>query len=285
MSEDARARLMVAIDEVLSAFSGEAGIAAKNLKTGEQILLNENKVYATASSAKTFVITETFRQVEAERITLDQRVPMRKEDRVLGSGVLRELQPGLEPTVLDLATLMIIVSDNTATNMLIDLLGIDNIRRTMSDLGLLNSHLNHRIDLDAVIADPRHFAEASPADFVRLIELISKHEILTPASCEHIVAIMSKQQVLNAAPRFLPYMPYADELHIEPDIIVANKPGDVNGVRTDVLLVRHPAVEYAAAIMTDGCTDEAWNEDYEGLVTIAHLSRLIYDYFTGQATQ
>lgn len=285
MSDGGRSKLMGAIDNVLNTFTGEAGIAAKNLKTGEQILLHEDKVYATASSAKIFVITETFKQVEAGKIRLDQRIQMKKEDTILGSGVLRELQPGLEPTVLDLATLMIIVSDNTATNMLIDLLGIDNIRRTMGDLGLSNSHLKNRIDLDAVIADSRHFAEASPADFVKLMEMISKHQILTPASCEHIIAIMSKQQVLNAAPRFLPYMPFADELHIEPDIIVANKPGDVNGVRTDVLLVRHPGVEYAAAIMTDGCTDEAWNEDYEGLVTIAHLSRLIYDYFVGEAAQ
>lgn len=285
VNEDRRAALFSAMDYAIAGFSGKVGLSAKNLDTGEQILVNEDQVFATASSAKIWMLVELFRQVEEEKVALANRIPLREENRVLGLGILRDLEPGVEFTLRDLATLMITVSDNTATNMLIDLLGIDNIRRTMSDLGLKNSRLNNKIDFDLIVPDARAFGEASPADFATLMELIARHQILSPASCEAIIGIMGRNQHLDFAPRWLPYNPLAKELGFQQDIVVANKPGAVTGVRTDVLLVRQPSVSYVAAIMTAGCRDERWNADNEGSLLIAGISRLVFDYFTGQSTR
>jgi beta-lactamase class A len=285
MNEDVRSALHTAIGDVIADFSGEVGIAAKNLHGGEKILVNECMVFPTASSAKIWVLVELFQQVAQGKLALQTRIPLREDHRILGSGVLRDLQPGVEFTLHDLATLMITVSDNTATNILIDLLGIDNIRRTMTDLGLENSRLNNKIDFDLIVPDARSFGEASPSNFVRLLELIAKHQILTPDSCEAIISIMGRNQHLDFAPRWLPYNPLAKELGFRQDIVVANKPGAVTGVRTDVLLVRHPAAQYVAAIMTDGCQDERWNADNEGSLAIARISRLIFDYFTNKTSR
>lgn len=280
MNEDKRAALIAGVEAVRNGFSGELGVAAKNLGTGEQILIDENRVFPTASSAKIWVLVEVFKQVEEGKITLDRRVSLTPEDKVLGSGVLRDLQPGLNLTIRDLATLMIIVSDNTATNMCIDLLGIDSIRRTMRELGLADSRLNNRIDFSLLLDDAGAFAVGTCADFARAMELIAKHEILTPASCESIIDIMQRDQHLDFAPRWLPYNPYADELGVKQDIVVANKPGAISGVRADVLLVRHHATEYVLAIMSDGCGDDRWNADNEGNLALATISRMIFDYFT-----
>lgn len=279
MGEDRRASLIASMDEIIKGFSGELGVATKNLGTGEQVLVNENRVFATASSAKIWVLVEIFKQAEEKRLALDQRVSLKKEDQIPGSGILQELEPELELTVRDLATLMMVVSDNTATNMCIDLLGIDNIRRTMRDLGLADSRLNGKIDFSLIIDNPCSFGEATCADFARLMELIARRRILTPTSCDAIVNIMARNQYLDYAPRLIPYNPFAGETGDRQDVIVANKPGWVEDVHSDVLLVRHHAVEYVVAIMSDGCKDERWNADNEGSLVLARISRLIYDYF------
>jgi len=115
------------------------------------------------------------------------------------------------------------------------------------------------------------------------MSLIAKRESLSPASCDDIVRIMSRDQHMDFAPRWLPYNPYALELKVKQDTLVANKPGAILGVRTDVMLVRNPNAEYVVALMTNGCQDERWNADNEANLAIARISRLVFDYFTRES--
>ena len=132
-----RERTIERLESIQSRFSGRFGLAARNLTTGEEFLLDHDQVFPTASSIKTAILYEVFRQAEEGTFGLDDRVELKSSDIVRGSGVLRDIAPGLQPTVHDLAMLMIIVSDNTATNMLIDLVGgPDPVNASMAAIGL-----------------------------------------------------------------------------------------------------------------------------------------------------
>src|SRR5688572_18249849 len=119
------------LERELAAFPGVGGLVAKNLGTGEKIRVNPDLETTTASTVKVPILIELFRQVEAGKLGLDDRLRYTEDVFVRGSGILRELTPGLELPIRDVATLMIVISDNIATNMLIDLLGIANVNTTL----------------------------------------------------------------------------------------------------------------------------------------------------------
>src|SRR5688572_20130970 len=112
VTDDSRARTLARLEQVRDRFSGRMGIAARNLATGEEFLVDHLHAFPTASSIKVPILYQLFRRVEAGEIALDDRVELTEAAKAKGSGVLRDLQPGLRPTVHDIAMLMIIVSDN-----------------------------------------------------------------------------------------------------------------------------------------------------------------------------
>ena len=115
------------IERESAEFGGTGGVAAKHLGTGEEIRVNADAVTATASTIKVPILIELFRQVEAGEVCLEDRLAVTEATRARGSGVLRELSPDIELTVRDHATLMIVVSDNTSTNVLIDVVGLERV--------------------------------------------------------------------------------------------------------------------------------------------------------------
>ena len=114
------------------------------MDTGEELRVNAEEQTATASTIKVPILIELFRQVDEGTVDLDTRLTLSQEARTVGSGILRELSPGLDLTLRDYATLMIVVSDNIATNVLIDLLGIDRINQTMAEFGFSQTKLRGR---------------------------------------------------------------------------------------------------------------------------------------------
>src|SRR5437016_442207 len=125
-----------AIESAIANVNGHVGVAARHLVTGQEFRHNADDIYFTASTLKVPVLVELFRQVSVGKTDLESRITLRDPFRVPGSGVLRELDNGLQLTVKDAATLMIIVSDNTATDMMYHLVGRDNLNGTMQRLGL-----------------------------------------------------------------------------------------------------------------------------------------------------
>jgi len=117
-------------------FDGRLGVAVKHLGTGEAASLNGDELFPTASVFKVPVIVELYRQVEAGAASLDEKVILREEDKVPGSGVLKELTPGLAVTLRDLVELMMIVSDNTATDLIVERVGMEKVNATLRRLGL-----------------------------------------------------------------------------------------------------------------------------------------------------
>jgi beta-lactamase class A len=236
----------------------------------------------TASSIKLPILVEVFRQADEGVIRFKDRIRVRKRDHAQGSGVLQELDT-VSLSIKDLATLMIVVSDNTATNLLIDLVGLESVNQTMAGLGFPATRLNGPIDFNAIGTDARRLAVSTSRDLAGLLECVATRSILTPASCESILDMLSRQQHLGLLPRYLPHDPDAS-LFQQPDngLTILNKPGGWYGMRADVGLIQWPSASYVIAVMIDRDTDTRFWPENAGERLVGRLSRLVYERFGGR---
>ena len=147
---------------------GTVGVALSSLRDDDSILINPHEVFHAASIIKIAILAELLRQVETGEKSLDSEVILREEDRIGGAGVLQELHSGLSLTVEDCATLMIIVSDNTASNILIDIAGMERINALLQAAGMEHSALRKKFMIE--LADPSIFNVTSPGDTIAAAE-------------------------------------------------------------------------------------------------------------------
>jgi len=230
----------------------EFGIAVQHIESGEETLVNAKAVFPTASVLKVPVMVEVFKQAWAGKFDLSDRLELKTRYKTLTTGVLLQLQDGLQPTIRDLMVLMTIVSDNTATTMLMELVGPDNITATMHELDLTSIQVNmtvHEMFLHAFGIPDRHdigVAElrdvarrvqmdynsrtfsrgkdndvSSAADMTRLMAMIFKGEVIDRAACSEMLNILSHQQYNSRVPRYLPWY------------TVCHKTGTMRGLRND----------------------------------------------------
>lgn len=293
--------LQNALDQIsllASSVEGVYGVAAWGLHdtTRPAIEFNSDKLFPTASTVKVPILYELYRQVESGKIDLSQRIEWRAEFLVPGSGVLQDLNMGLNLTVRDLATLMIVVSDNAATDMILDLVGIENVQATMHELGLTDTHVPFKIrqmlyllagvnPADPAVTyaevvqilkgdftpDPRCLSDiagenvlTTPRNMATLCQIIGTHQNLSEASCLDMLDIMSRQKFKTRIP-----------LHLPPTVKVAHKTGSLKGVRGDVGIVYAPDYPYVVALLSKNLSDPV-----DGEAKMALISKVIYDYFT-----
>ncbi len=285
VTETVRGNIERKLQNVRRKFSGELGFAARNLDTGEEILVDADHLYPTASVIKLTVLVEVFAQVHEGRLTLDDRIEMRSSDLVLGSGVLRDLKAGLQPTVHDLATLMVIVSDNVATNMLIDAVGgVDAVnKRIQGDYGLRDIHLHNRIDFEKIGDDVRRLAESTPTAMMELVAKVHKGQVVSSDACRQMLAIMRRQQYLDQVPRYLAYNPYLEELQMPHDLTVACKTGFFPGARVDAGVIDTPKASIAYCVMATRSTDVSMAVENEAAVVNGVIGRLLVEYWWPEA--
>ncbi|MGI9255076.1 MAG: serine hydrolase [Thermomicrobiales bacterium] len=270
------------IEAEFAGFPGSAGVAALNLGTGERIEVNASSETATASTIKVPILIELMRRVELGEIALGTRMAV--PEPTPGSGVLRDLSREVELSLWDYAVLMIAVSDNTATNLMIDLLGIEAINRTMRDLGFPATRLLQRFDFPSAGTDARKISRTTPADLAGIMDALATGRILTPERCQQILRIMGMQHYRDLAPRYLPFYPYAKELGLPVNNLrIANKTGGWHGMRADMALVEWPGVRYVIGIVTEGDTDTRFWSENQGDQMIGRVSRLIFDHWGGSA--
>jgi beta-lactamase class A len=296
-------RTLQRLERLRARFSGRIGLAARDLSTGEEFLLDHRHAFPTASAIKVPILYQLFRRVDAGDLSLDDRVELTAGHKVEGSGVLRDLQPGLQPTVRDIAMLMIIVSDNTATNMAIDLAGGPAaVTEAMRELGLTSIVLHRKIQFDQPAAGKSWLGEAAPFDLMRLAALIGS--ALTPgpspdrgrgeigpvpdvgpgpvpaASREGMLAIMRRQHSLIQFPRFLGYNPFGPELGVAQPFWIANKTGSMPGVRADMGLVGLPGDQLVAfCVVTEGSKDTGFTGENEGEIANGIAGRILLEHW------
>lgn len=269
------------IERIRASYSGTLAFAAKNLSTGEEILLNADEVLPTASTIKLAILAELYRQSRDEGIDLSERLTMQQSDIVGGSGVLKELGPGLQPTLYDLAMLMVIVSDNTATNMLIDRVGgVERVNQTMRNYGLNAIVLHNRVDFEVIGSDVRRFAESSATDLMRFNELLLQGTLVDADASTAMIGIMKQQQYLDQVPRYFNYRPGARELKPDQQIWLGCKTGFFGGTRVDAGVIFLPSdVNIAYCAMAHGSSDLSIVAESEPAITNGLLGRVMLEYW------
>ncbi len=256
---------------------GTYGIAAKNLSTGETVRLRSDEVFKTASVIKVLVMVELFRQAKKGKVSLAERMALADDYRVGGSGLLNDLDNGLTPTLRDLCTAMIVVSDNVATNMLITRLGLDAINECAQTLGLEHTRLNRSIGFAPVAsAESEPLGLTTPNEMLRLYEDLARRTVVSPEASTEMVRIMCRQHYRAGIPRYLPDA--YDAVTGESEPAIAHKTGAVSGVRNDVALLRFSdGRQWIIAILAKELQDRRWTVENTGEKTIGHIARAIYD--------
>ncbi|MGB3330086.1 MAG: serine hydrolase, partial [Thermomicrobiales bacterium] len=188
-------------------FPGTFALAARNLTTGEEIMVDGHAPYPTASTYKVPVLMELFRRVGAGEMALDDTLPFREQMRRLGSGVMRDMTLDRAFTLHDLAMLMVIVSDNSATRLLLDHLGGHAaINALTQDLGFPSFVLHSpedRARMEAAGEDNRSLAEASPFDLMAMMAQIADGTMVSADASAAMRQILGRQHYLNQASRYL----------------------------------------------------------------------------------
>jgi beta-lactamase class A len=260
LARDLKARYEHRLQDIAASVDGVVGYAVLDLTSGERIGHLEHAVFPTASTIKIAIVYELFKQVEEGRVRLDQPITLDRAQAVGGSGVLHELGT---PTmsVSDYATLMVVLSDNTATNVLIDLLGMSRITARMAALGLGETRLRRKM-LDLAAARRGDENVSTPDEIVRLLEIVN-----TPSKAGQnqadMVALLKKAKTSRLR-RGLP-----------PGVETADKPGELEGVRVDAGIVFARHRPYILCVMTTYLRSET-----DGERAIEEISRASYEYFS-----
>ncbi|WP_313756335.1 serine hydrolase [Tissierella sp.] len=256
-------------------FSGKMGIYLNDFK-GNIIEINSDTKFETASTIKVFVLAELYRQIHEKKINPNKILKYEKENYVVGSGILRDLDYGVEMTAKSFATLMIVISDNIATNILIDLLGIDNINNTCMDLGLKDTVLHNKIDFEKY----SKLGTTTPRDYGKFFELLYRKELWSKEISEEMIEIFKNQHYNTILTRDLPqYFLDSENTGDEELVSIASKSGSMNECRNDGGIVYTPYGGYVISLFTKDFVDNLYYNDHESYRFGGKVSRLIFDQY------
>lgn len=256
-------------------FSGKIGFYANDFK-GNIIEINSGEMFETASTIKVFILAELYRQIHEGKIDPNEILKYKEENYVVGSGVLRSLDFGVEMTAKSIATLMIIVSDNIATNMLIERLGVENINKTCKDLGLEDTLLHNKIDFK----NYDKLGTTSPKDYGKFFEKLYKRELWSEKASEDMIKIFKEQQYNTILTKDLPqYFLDSENTGDEELFYIASKSGSMDACRNDGGIVQTPFGAYIISIFTKDFVDNLYYGDHEAYRFGAKVSRLIFDQY------
>lgn len=250
-------RIETYLDSGLATF----GVWARHLGTGETIAWLAEEPFPPASTIKLPILCAAL----AAGAPLDTPLTLLAAHQVPGTGVLKDLTPGLTLSLRDAAMLMTTVSDNAATNLVLDFLGVAAVNDFLSREGFPATRLYRKI-----WSGPGPLANATPEDLGRLMYRLARREILTPDACATALDMLSRQQDHWMLPRYLPE-----------EARVYNKTGMVQGVRADFGLVEAPGGAHAICVMAKGCTDDRYHPENAVEAAMGRLSLAVYRHFHG----
>jgi|SRR5271170_230937 len=292
------------LNELAASFPGKVGVYVRNVETGATVAINADETYPMASTYKVAIMVQVFRQVEAGKMSLDERVTLKQSDLRPGSGLFQYMAPGIAPTIHDLLLMMITVSDNEATDILLNRVGAANVTATLKNLGIQNIRVDRSTEqlisdwLGAadpqfrgktaaeMLAHPDAFGKltqeqldkagqsftddprdhTSPRAMAQLLEKIIKSEAASEKSCRDMLGIMQKQEHRGRISRYLGEM------------TTATKSGTIGATTNDVgvlyvgkqhIVITVYTVKASSLVQTDQAED-----------VIGRIAKTTYDYFS-----
>jgi beta-lactamase class A len=272
--------LAVRLDPLIKAHKGRVAIAVKQLATGETFYHNADKVMPTASLIKTAVLVETYLQADEGKVSLEDRVTLRNADKVPGSGILTDnFEEGTTISLRNAVRLMVAVSDNTATNLVLDRVSIEAVNRRMACWGLKETRMNAKVFRGSTTSvDPARtrkygLGSTTAREMAKLFEELAAGDRLRPAIEQAVLGQLKRNADTMKFSRFLP-----------PGTVVAHKDGSLNATRTDAGILYTPSGPIVICVLTNDNADRRWVRDNAGNVLCARVARQVYDYFNGKQT-
>ena len=267
------AGLRRAVERITSEFRGVTGVSVRNLGTGETLSIRGDEKFPSASLIKVPILVALLEEVERGRIQLEERSTLIARDRVGGSGILKHMRSGSDPTIEDLAWLMITLSDNTATNLLLDKLDIATVGAKMEALGLPKSKVHSKtfrrqtsiaMDSSALYG----FGVATPDEMVELFTMLHEGRAVSPSQDSLALRMLFANQDGTMMVRWLPGRTR-----------VAHKTGSVDRTRNDCGIMYTPSAPIVLCVMTRENEDTSYAVDSAAHLLIAGIARAVFHHY------
>ena len=276
ISISAAAQSQTALDDqvkpIVASFKGKVSLFAKNLDTGETYGLNPDERVRTASTIKIAVMIEAFARVAEGKAKWTEEVVLTKEKKVSGSGILNELSDGLKLTLRDAVNLMMMISDNTATNLVLDVLTTDAVNARMESLGFKQIKLMRKVGSGGESTagkDPENkkygLGMSTPREMVLVMEKLERGEVVSPTASKEMIDLMKREQDRNAIGRSLWNVP------------MASKYGALDRLRSAIGILYTKHGKIAMAISCDDMPETMWSVDNPAYLLMSRLSEVLVE--------
>src|SRR5688572_11484200 len=253
-------------------FKGKVSVFAKNLDTGATFSFQGDEPVTTASTIKVAVMIEAFARVAEGKAKWTDELILTKEKKVGGSGILFEFSDGLRLTLRDATTLMMVLSDNTATNLVIDTFGADAVNARMEALGFKETRLMRRVFGGGDSAEGRKpenkrfgLGRTSAREMVTLVEKLERGEIISAAASKEMIDLMKREQGTNGIWRH------------QSRVLKATKSGALDALRSNVGIIYHPRGRIALAVIAYEMPEVSWTVDNPALLLMNRLSEIVIE--------
>ncbi len=265
----------------IQGFAGRVSLYAKNLDSGATYALRADEPVRTASTIKLAIMVECFAEAAEGKLNLSEPLTLTQGEKVSGSGILEDLSDGDRLPIRDMIDLMIVLSDNTATNLILNRIGGNAVNARMAQLGLQQTRVMRKIlgdrnDLKPVPsgitdegAKPENkkwgIGRSSPHEMVIILEKLYRGELVSKDASQEMIAILKKQRDQDGMGRDMK------------DVDIAHKSGALDALRSDVGIIysKHGAI--AMAITVDNMPEQNWTPDNPGDLLISSLSEILVD--------
>lgn len=264
------------LESQMTSYTGRFAVAFTDLKTGEQLFINEKEQFHAASTMKTPVMIEVFRQAAEGKLSLDDSIVVKNSFKSIIDGSAYSLsfdddsedglyrRIGQKETIRNLVVKMITVSSNLATNILIGIVGPENIMRTMKAMGCHDIRVLRGVEDDKAFSAGRNNSTTA-YDLMLIFQQIARKSIVRPAACDEMLSILHAQKFKDMIPALLPA-----------DVTVAHKTGSITNVQHDSGIITLPdGHAYVLVILS-----KELKSNKEGINAVASLSKAVYDAVT-----
>lgn len=263
----------------LASFSGTAGIYIREYSGSNYYAHKAEDIFPTASKIKTFILSSLLAKIDTKDLSLTDTVTISEHNKAGGSGIFKEFDLGARFTLKDAAYAMMIISDNTATNICIDAVGgVEEVNAHLSKNNLECTRLGGRVILEELSSQPSALGVSTPKESADFVGRLLKGEVLSSESTQIASEILFGQQCADQFPRFLPYTIYAEELGFEQSVNLAHKTGYVPSVRSDVGYIKIHGNEFLYSVFSKDCADDSMHFNNEGSIFAGRVGETLYHW-------
>lgn len=269
------APLSAKLEPLVKAHKGKVAIAVKHLESGDTYFVNKDEVMPTASLIKLPIMAEVHFQAKEGKLKLDDMLTLTKEEMVPGSGILTDhFSPGARFSLRDAVRLMIVYSDNTATNMVLEKIGIPSTNKRMDELKLPNTRIHAKVfkgsttSIDPARSKMYGLGSTTAREMLTLVEMLHLGKLVSEEASKAMLDHLKKCDDKDKFPRFLPA-----------GVSIAHKTGSVSSARIDAGILTFKGGPVALCVLTNENEDKTFRQDNAGNRFCAEVAKTVCEHY------